>query len=323
MRIAVTGATGFLGRRIVEHAAEQGHRVVATSRGRTGSTDFCDGAAFTPCDITDANALTRVFDGCDIVVHSAALSSDWGPEAEFRRVNVDGTKAVAAAAKRAGVRRLVHVSSTSVYFAFQDRLGLAEDASLPTPVNAYARTKRAAEEVARSFKREVFIARPRGLFGPGDPHLLPRLLKVAERRPLPLLRGGQAQVDITDVSVAADALLAMTGADATAAGTYNVSHGEPIAMRDLVERLFCGLGRPLRWRAMPVGVALAGARALELAARLDPRGRPPLVTAYSLGLFAYSQTLDLTKAREKLGWRPKLGRDEAIERTIAAARTAS
>jgi nucleoside-diphosphate-sugar epimerase len=323
MRIAVTGATGFLGRRIVEQAAAQGHSVIATSRGRTGSTDFGGRASFTPCDITDANALTRIFDGCDVVVHSAALSSDWGQDAQFWRINVDGTKAVVAAAERAGVRRLVHISSTSVYFAFEDRFDVREDASLPAPVNAYARTKRAAEDVARSFPGEIFVARPRGLFGPDDPHLLPRLLKVAEKRPLPLLRDGRAQVDITDVGVAADAILAMAGADVAAADTYNVSHGEPIAIRNLVERLFSGLVRPLRWRAMPVSVALAGARTLELAARIDPRRRPPLITAYALGLFAYSQTLDLAKARRKLGWRPKLGRDEALERTIAAARTSA
>jgi nucleoside-diphosphate-sugar epimerase len=270
------------------------------------------------CDLADAEGLARVFDGCEAIVHSAALSSDWGPDSAFERTNVEGTRNVVAAAERAGVRRLVHVSSTSVYFAFEDRLNLAEGAPLPRPVNAYARTKRAAEEVVRGFGGEVFIARPRGLFGPGDPHLLPRLLKVAERRPLPLLRGGGAKVDITDISVAADAMLAMAEADASTAGTYNVSHGEPIEIRALVERLFSGLKREVRWRAMPAPVVLGGARLLELLARTS--GRPPLVTAYALGLFAFSQTLDLTNIGQRLGWKPALGRDEAIERTIAASR---
>lgn len=318
MRIAVTGATGFLGRRVVEQAAQRGHQVVATGRGITGPGDFGGRANFMRCDLADAEGLARVFDGCEAIVHSAALSSDWGPDSAFERTNVEGTRNVVAAAERAGVRRLVHVSSTSVYFAFEDRLNLAEGAPLPRPVNAYARTKRAAEEVARGFGGEVFVARPRGLFGPGDPHLLPRLLKVAERRPLPLLRGGGAKVDITDISVAADAMLAMAEADASTAGTYNVSHGEPIEIRALVERLFSGLKREVRWRAMPAPVVLGGARLLELLARTS--GRPPLVTAYALGLFAFSQTLDLTNIGQRLGWKPALGRDEAIERTIAASR---
>lgn len=320
MKIAVTGATGFLGRRTVHEAALRGHRVMATSRGQTGSRDFAGRASFVAAEITDTGTLARVFEGCDAVVHAAALSSDWGRDAAFQRVNVDGTGAVVQAAQTAGVRRLVHVSSSSVYFAFADRLGLSEDGALPHPVNSYARSKRASEEIARSFAGEVFIARPRGLFGPGDPHLLPRLLAVAERRPLPLLRGGNASVDITEVGVAADAIVTMVEADAQSAGTYNVSHGEPISVRELVERLFRGLGRELRWRRTPVAVALGGARVLETIARLDPRRHPPLVTAYSLGLFAYSQTLDIAKIGGSLGWRPALARDQALEQTIAAFR---
>ena len=88
-------------------------------------------------------------------------------------------------------------------------------------------------------------------------------------------------MDITDISVAADAMLAMAEADASTAGTYNVSHGEPIEIRALVERLFSGLKREVRWRAMPAPVVLGGARLLELLARTS--GRPPLVTAHAPG----------------------------------------
>lgn len=318
-RIAVTGASGFLGRRIVELALGRDCSVVATSRGR-GPITFGRGITFHAAEITDLDALARAFDNCEVVIHCAALSVDWGPREAFRRINVEGTRTVVEAARRAGVRRLVHVSSTSVYFDFSDKLGLREDAALPRPANAYAASKQAAERIAGDFPGEVFVMRPRGLFGPGDPHLLPRLLQVSRRGPLPLLRGGAAKVDITEVGVAADAALAMAVAQASAAGIYNVSHGEPITVVGLVERLFSGLGRPLRWRRLPWPAVYAAARALELLARADPRHRAPPVTAYSLGLFAFSQTLDLTRVRQILRWQAPLSRDEAIERTIAAAR---
>jgi len=193
---------------------------------------------------------------------------------------------------------------------------------LPVPVNTYAATKRAAEAIIKGFGGETFIMRPRGLFGPGDPHLLPRLLRVAARGPLPLLRGGLALLDITHVDVAAHAALAMCEARAAAAGTYNIAHGEPLAVRDLVGRLMFGLGRRLKWRRLPVGPALLGARVLEGLARLDPRGREPIVTAYALGLFAFSHTLDITKAKARLGWSPPISLDQAIDATVLAFRSA-
>jgi nucleoside-diphosphate-sugar epimerase len=320
MKIAITGATGFLGRTLVAMAAARGHDVTATARGITGPADFGGKIRFAPADLNDAAVLRSAIADCEIIVHTAALSAAWGHPADFERVNVTGTCNVVNAASAAPARRLVHVSSTSLYFAFRDRFAIAEQAPLPSPVNAYAATKRRAEEEAQRFAGEVFIARPRGIFGPGDPHLLPRLLKAASRGPLPLLRGGLAVADITYVETIADALLAMAEAPAQHAGVYNIAQGEPIAIRDLADRLLEGVGQRARWRPVPVGLALAGARLLEAGARLDPGRREPLVTTYGLGLFAYAQTLDLSRAHQILGWRPPLGLDEAIARTIRAFR---
>ncbi len=319
MRIAVTGATGFAGRNLVRFAVARGHEIAATARGITGPGDFEGQARFHQADLADEAALRRAFTDCDAVVHLAARSAAWGRTADFERVNIAGTRHVVRAAEAAGVRRLVHVSSSSVYFAFEDRLGLAEDTPLPPPVNAYAATKRASEEEAQRFAGEVFIIRPRAIFGPGDTQLLPRLLAAAQRGPLPLLRGGRVVTDLTFIDTFCDALLAMAQAPGAQAGTYNISQGEPIDIRSLAERLLGGLGVPLRWRALPTPLAFAGVRSLEMLARLDPRQREPLATTYGLGLLGYSLTLDLGQARQRLGWHPPIGLDEALDRTIRAA----
>ncbi len=318
MKIAVTGGTGFLGREIVDQLVRAGHEVTAVSRGVTTVTAFNGPVDFKRCDINDRALLARIFSGCDVVIHSAALSAPWGKRREFLQQNVEGTANVVQAAEVAGVRRLVHVSSSSVCFSFVDKLGVTEDCILPRPVNAYAESKQMAELAAREFKDEVFILRPRGIFGPGDLHLLPRLLRAMKSRPLPLLRGGNAVVDITDVSVVADAAVTMAMAHAAKSGTYNISHGEPIAIRDLVQRIGAGLDVALRWRSLPLGVAFGGARILEMAARLDPKQREPLVTAYGLGLFGYSHSLDISKAKRELGWTPKLSLDDGLRRTFTA-----
>jgi nucleoside-diphosphate-sugar epimerase len=323
MKIVVTGGTGFLGREIVNRLMIAGHEVVALSRGQTTSRDQSNAVRFVQCDINNRESLILAFESCDCVVHSAALSSPWGSRKDFLRQNAEGTASVVSACETTGVRRLVHISSSSVYFSFHDQHSILEDCVLPKPVNAYAESKQKAEIAVSRFKDEVFILRPRGIYGPGDLHLLPRLLRVMKSRPLPLLRSGEALVDITDVSVVADAVLNMIEAEKTGAGTYNVSHGEPISIRALVNYISAGLNVPCRWRKLPVAMALSAARLLETMARIDPRNNEPLVTAYSLGLFAYSHSLDISKAQRELNWRPKLSLHDGLQRTFRHFRETS
>lgn len=322
MKIAITGGTGFLGREIIAQLAAQGHDLIAVARGQSAPTTLINGVRFARADINDTARLTEIFMGCDVVIHSAALSAPWGKTSEFFRQNVLGIQSCVAAANTAQVRRFIHVSSSSVCFAFQDRLHVREDSPLPKPVNAYAMSKQMAEREAQKFNGELFMLRPRGIYGPGDSHLLPRLLRVMQTKPLPLLRGGCALMDITDVAVVADAICTMVSAPNSAAGTYNISHGEPISIRALVEKIGQGLAIRPRWRTLPTGLAFAGARLLEALARLDPKQREPLVTAYGLGLFAFSHTLDISKAAQNLKWHPKSSLDFGLTRTLNALREA-
>lgn len=316
MKVVVTGGTGFLGREVACQLSERGHRVTSLSRGLINPGGLAEGVAFTRSDIHDDAALTQVFSGADAVVHCAALSSPWGKRKAFVYENVDGTKSVVGAAERAGVRRFIHISSSSVYFEFADRIGIREGDALPRPANFYAESKQLAEIAARAFTRETFILRPRGIFGKGDPHLLPRLLRVMRHRTLPLLRGGEALVDLTDVRVVADAVCTAMDAPASAGGTYNVSQGDPITIKDLIETVGRAIHITPRWRSLPVQPAILAARLLELAAKLDPKRREPPVTAYSLGLFAFSQTLDLSAARHLLHWQPRRSLRESLDHCL-------
>ena len=314
MKIAVTGGSGFLGREVVTQLRAVGHEVLAIARGHISA------AGITQCDILDTMKLSGILTGSDVVIHCAALSAPWGKRVDFMRQNVEGTASVVRAANIAKVSRLIHVSSSSVYFSYMDKIGILESDAIPRAVNAYAESKQLAEFEVQKFSGEKFIARPRGIFGSGDLHLLPRLLKVMKSRPLPLLRQGRAVVDITDVAVVADALMAMIEAPTEACGIYNVSQGEPIIIRELVSRISEGLNISFRWRPLPMAVAMSGAKALELVARIDPWQREPLVTQYGLGLFAYSQTLDISKAKQNLGWTPKVSLSESLERTFVSLR---
>lgn len=318
MRLAVTGATGFLGSNLCANADAAGHEVTAalgTDRLK-GAKLLDEGMPFVAADLNDVDAMAQAFRSADAVAHCAARSTAWGPRAAFEAANVVGTANVVEACRRAGVPRLVHVSSASVYFELADREDVREDAPLPRPFNDYAWSKALSEAEALRFEGDVAVLRPRGIFGPGDPTLVPRLARAARRGRLPLLRGGTARASLTHVDAVSSAILAAATAPGPLRVTYNVAHTEAAVVRDLVERVMAALGRPFAWRRIPMPVALAAARASETAAAVLG-GREPAATPYALGLLAYTHTLDTRAIREGLGWTSPLTLEEGLCKTMA------
>lgn len=318
MRALVTGATGFLGGHLARRLAEEGWRVTATGR-RDGAALTALGMAYHPADLSDSERMTVLCAGQDVVFHCGARSSAWGPYDDFYRSNVLGTRSVIAGCAAHGVQRLVHISTPSLYFDFRDRYRIREDETLPPrPVNAYAATKRLAErEVATAHARGLptIILRPRAIFGPGDRTILPRLIAANARAGVPLIRDGRALLDVTYVSNVVDAALCAAHAPPEALGrAYNISNGAPMSFLALVRALFDRLDAPLRLRRLPWPVASTLARAVEAAARLAPGDREPPFTRYSLGVLAFSQTLDLRAAHRDLGYAPRVGIPEGLDR---------
>ena len=316
-RLLITGATGFLGGALVRAMADA--KVLATGRdvGKLALLPLPEDARLV-ADLarTPPEVLVPHCAGVTTIVHCAALSSPWGADAAFEAANVGATRAVIGLARALGVEHLVFISSPTVYFRFADQLDLAEDTALPPPVNAYARTKAIAEGLVRESGVPCTILRPRGIYGQGDVALLPRVLRAARSGALPLLRGGRAQTDLTHVDDVVAAIRAVLDRPDDSLGrTFNISGGQPLAIREIVERVCAATQTPLRWRALPVAPVLAAVRMNEAVARHWP-GRPePKITAYGLGIFAYSQTLDLTQARNALGWRPLVGLEEGLRRS--------
>ena len=156
------------------------------------------------------------------------------------------------------------------------------------------------------------------LYGAGDRALLPRLIKAAKRRPLPVFRDGRACIDLTHVDDVVDAVVAALAAPREAEGQiYNVSGGEVLPVRRIADEACARAGIAVRWRRMPLWPAMLAAGAMEAVALALP-GRPePPVTRYGLGLFAYAQSLDLAKARRLLGWAPKIPFEQGLDRTFA------
>ncbi|WP_345817741.1 NAD(P)-dependent oxidoreductase (plasmid) [Paraburkholderia sp. PREW-6R] len=329
MRILVTGGTGFLGRHVVWRLNASGHDVVFTGRNLQHADTVISGAIRTGCEtrfikVEHGSAQSHATmhgaaSDADAAVHCAALSSPWGRPEAFEKANINSTHEVVDACRAQHVPRLIHISTPSIYFNFRDRIGIREDEPLPPPVNEYARTKGVAEQRAMQSPLDSVIAlRPRAIIGPYDATLLPRLLRVSRVSRLPLMRGGNALIDLTYVDNVVDAVELALSANLQRA-VVNISNGEPMPVRTLFAMLADAFGIELRVRRIPYPVVDAVATLLEWAALIRGGGEPP-VTRYSAGLLAWSQTLDLTRARELLGYTPRVPLAEGIRRTAAWAR---
>ncbi|WP_313529367.1 NAD(P)-dependent oxidoreductase [Shinella sp.] len=324
MRVLVTGATGFLGGVLVRHLAACGLDPVSLGRNEARCRTL-QGAGFriVCADLSHSVLhLAGIIGRVDAVVHCAALSAPWGRLAAFHAANVEGTRNALDLAEALGARRFVNISSPTVYFEMKDKVAVTETASLPRPINAYARTKAEAEQLvlARPKLGPVNL-RPRGIYGAGEETLLPRLIAAARRGPLPLLRSGAAAIDLTHVNdVVAAIETALNAGPAVEGKTFNISGGEMVLVRDLVERVCSALAVPLRWNPVPFYPALLLARLSEIASLARPVPKEPAVTPYTLGLFAFRQSLDISKAHRMLGWQPRISLEAGLAMTLDGKR---
>lgn len=306
--VLVTGATGGLGLSLVDALVQAGRQVVAVGR-RPGSDPRLrsPNVRYLQVDLAGPGASDLCAE-VSTVFHCAALSSAWGPPAAFRRANVDATRALLADAAAHGAATFIHVSSPSIYAEMRDRCAIT-DADLPaaTPLNAYAATKLEAERLVLQAggALRTAVVRPRAIVGPDDAAILPRLATFARGGSVRLPNGGRALVEFTDVrDVVSALLLTEQRIEAVVGRGINISGGEPVSVREVATGLADALGLSLRIRSLPMAVARPLARALETLSSTRPGAPEPRLTRYVLATLAYSQTFDLSFARQSLGWAP-------------------
>jgi nucleoside-diphosphate-sugar epimerase len=317
----VTGGGGFLGSAVVRQLVGRGVRVRSLARQRYPALDAL-GVEQVQGDVADAAAVTAAADGCDAVFHVAAKAGVWGRADDYHRANVLGTCNVIAACRARGVRRLVFTSSPSVVFGTSAIEG--GDESLPYPTRHladYPRTKAVAE-------REVLAAngpylatvalRPHLVWGPGDNHLLPRLLTRARSGRLFRVGDGRNRADVTYVDNAAAAH--MLAADRLAPGSpvagkaYFLSQGEPVEVWPFIDRLLAIVGQPPVTRSIPAGAAYAAGAVLEFVYGVLRREDEPRMTRFLAKQLAVSHWFDITAARRDLGYEPAVSTEEGLRR---------
>lgn len=317
MKIAVTGATGGLGRSLVEYLLEKNVQVAALGRNKNVGTQLSAlGAEFYSGEITDVEYLKTAFRGADLVVHCAGLASPWGVWESFEQANVQGTAAVLRAMRELQITKLVHISTPSVYFNGQPRENIRESDPLPETENFYARSKRMADKLVlaavRNQNLKAVLLRPRAIFGKYDGTILPRMLKIMRKGYFPLIDGGQARVDLTAVENVVHAIgLAIEKIDRFSGDVFNISNGEPMPVEELVRWLDAELKMNVRFIRVPSAPLKALADLLEIYAK-KVSGREPVISRYSIESMGTTQTLSIEKARQVLGYEPVISVRDAM-----------
>ena len=319
MKALVTGATGFLGGALTRRLYSMGWHVTALGRNVSKLKNMeSEGLRVLPLDLKEKDAMADICKDQDIVFHCAAFPSPWGNFEAFYQANVIGTRNVIRGCEKYKVKRLVHVSTPSLYFGYTSRVNVKEADELPEPVSNYSATKILAEqEVDEAFARglAVIAIRPRAIFGPGDTVIFPRLIPRLQSGRLPILGDGENVVDLTYIENVVDALLLCAESPENTLGKkYNISNGEPVKIWRLVERICAELNLPSPTRRISYQTANAAATALEFIYRLIPKQPEPPLTRISVSMMANSTTLDISAAKNELGYKPRVSVDEGFEK---------
>ena len=322
MRTLVTGGGGFVGGYVVDRLLERGYEVRSFGRSfqhgleERGVRVFCG-------DLADADAVTAACEGVDAVFHVAARAGVWGSWLSYYRPNVIGTRNVLAACQAKGVGRLIYTSTPSVVFNRKAiRNGNEELPYGHKWLCHYAHTKAIAEEealAANSDALRVIALRPHLVFGPGDPHLLPRVVERARSGRLKIVGNGHNRVDVSYVGNVADAHINALDALETgkfAGQAYFISQGEPVELWPWINALLEGLGHaPLNRKVRLPLAYIAGAVCEFLWKRLKRRNDPPMTRFVAIEL-AKDHYFDISAAEWELGYTAKVPMAEAVRLTI-------
>jgi nucleoside-diphosphate-sugar epimerase len=308
-KVAVTGAGGFIGNAVCRGLGGEGADVRGLELNpETAERVRAAGAEFLRCDVTDREAVERILEGAELVVHTAAHVREWGDMDDFVRVNVQGTRNVLDAAERASVERVLHVSSVVVY-GYDAPGEQDEDAFHRTYGIPYIDTKSASDALA--CRRGAVVIRPGDVYGPGS---VPWVL-----RPLELAKSGQLIVpgegDGVMLPLYVDDLVeavALGLTEGKPGRPYTAWDGAPVSFEDYFNR-FADLVGGRRARRMPRQLLAGVAGAMEAVA--TARGAPPAFTRNAITFIDRRGTVSTRRIRDELGWEPRVDLDEGMRRT--------
>ncbi|MBI4404170.1 MAG: NAD-dependent epimerase/dehydratase family protein [Deltaproteobacteria bacterium] len=322
MKVCVTGANGFVGSNLCQALLGQGDEVCGLVR-RTSDLQFIKSLPQVRVyfgDLTERKSLLPAFENCSVVYHVAALTSDWGPWDQFKAININGVRSVMEAAIACKVKRVVHISSVSVY-GFPGASQMAEsDRWVSRPDDPYVTSKQEGEKVALSYsgdQLEVVVIRPAGIYGPNDRTTTLKLLPEIEKRKFPYIDGGRYLMGPLYVDNLVQAILLAGQKRGVAGQAYHIADDGKTTWRQYVEEFCNHLSCPKPLLSVPSRLAWPVACLVERVAKLVGKVEAPPLTKYRVRAVMNDSHFSIKKAKKELGYRPEVTTREGIRRTVA------
>jgi nucleoside-diphosphate-sugar epimerase len=320
MTVLVTGATGLLGSHLTELLVERGERPRVLLRPGDSAAVLPEGAVEVHWgDIADRAAVERAVDGVDRVLHCAARTGPWGPEAEYQSTNVLGLETLVEAALGVGVRRIVHVSSITVHG--NDVRGTADETTpLRLEPNPYSRSKVAGERLLERMITErsapVTIVRPGLIYGPRDAASFGRFAALIQQRRMIVVGSGENHIPLIFVRDAARGILQASEAEQALGEAYLLVNDEPVTQNDYLGAIAAELGVPPPGRHIPYRPALAMGAAAEMLGRVARMRHAPPLTRYGLQVLGGENRFIIDRAKRDLGFAPRVMLAEGVRRSV-------
>lgn len=323
MNILVTGGGGFLGSHLARRLLEMGHRV--SILGRRRYSNLPENIIQIEADLRDPNAVVDACRNQDSVFHAGALPGIWGTPDDFYQTNVLGTRHVIRGCLEQGVQKLVFTSSPSVIYDQSDMAKVDESTPYPSHyLSDYPKSKALAEqEVMAANGQQGLLTvslRPHLIWGPGDPHLVPRIIERARQGQLIRVGKGDNKVDIIYIDNAVEghiqAWQALRPGSPVAGKCYFLSDGEPVVLWDWINRLLKSLGVKPVTKSISYGMAKNLGWILELVYRVLRLGGEPRMTRFLAGQLATSHYFDISRARRDLNYKIRVSPEEGMKRLL-------
>ncbi|MDZ7665384.1 MAG: NAD-dependent epimerase/dehydratase family protein [Desulfotignum sp.] len=318
-QVLVTGGGGFLGKALVKKLKERDYAVTSFSRHHHTALAQM-GVPQISGDLTDAAAVKQAVKGMETVFHVAAKPGVWGPYDTYHAVNVTGTGHVVAACLSEGVKRLIYTSSPSVVFDESDMENVDESVPYPdTYLAPYPETKAAAEKLVRQAADQgldVIILRPHLIWGPEDNHLVPRILKRANRLRIVGRTDDRTDTIYVDNAAMAHVLAAQKLEEnpALSGNIYFVSQDDPVSKWEMINAFLDAAGLPPVRRRVSARTAYAAGWCFEKIYHLLGITSEPPMTRFVAKELATSHWFDIRRAKKDLGYVPEISTQEGLRR---------
>jgi 2-alkyl-3-oxoalkanoate reductase len=320
--LLVTGATGLVGRLVVERAVADGWPVRALVRDAASAHEFSRLGAQTAIGaLSDATSLAAASQNVTHVVHAAAKVGDWGSADDYRAINVDGLRTLTSALTQSGrLRRFVHVSSLGVY-PTRDHYGTDESTQPHTTgIDGYTLSKIEAEQVLQQAVRErglpAVLVRPGFIYGPGDRYVIPRLVQRLQSRQFAYLGDRTKLMSNTAARNVIDAIFLLLNRDDLIGEAFNITDGRLVTKEEFVSTVARGLGITPPTRTIPLGVAKTLAATLETLWRWRGKTEAPILSRARIKFLGLNLDFSIDKARHVLGYNPRYDFREAMTEAV-------